>query len=228
MTSPLSLEEWVLLPTVQRLFKFNQNEAENFYGIMSLDDPLLQGQAMDIIKEKIRNLPLFNGYESGINSSFTIPIIFDLWLNPLKFSMLTKETILLNITQVILEKPRSTRMDFIIDNINKLQCPSPDNNKVNNIFSFYIMLNYLNLIKDSNKYEILKSIAQSFSDDYSSTYSMATAIEAEIIKYQAVFNRDVLSYWLFETYWTKENYREVEALVQEKNSDLFSAVFCKK
>ena len=93
MTSPLSLEEWVLLPTVQRLFKFNQNEAENFYGIMSLDDPLLQGQAMDIIKEKIRNLPLFNGYESGINSSFTIPIVFDLWLNPLKFSMLTKETI---------------------------------------------------------------------------------------------------------------------------------------
>ena len=77
MTSPLSLDEWVLLPTVQRLFKFNQNEAENFHSIMSLDDPLLQSQAMEIVKTKVRNLPLFNGVESGINSSFTIPVVFD-------------------------------------------------------------------------------------------------------------------------------------------------------
>ena len=85
MTSPLSLDEWVLLPTVQRLFKFSQNEAENFHSIMSLDDPLLQSQAMEIVKTKVRNLPLFNGVESGINSSFTIPVVFDLWLNPTKF-----------------------------------------------------------------------------------------------------------------------------------------------
>lgn len=226
--SPLSLDEWVLLPTVQHLFKFNQNEAENFHSIMSLDDPLLQPQAMDIIKTKIRNLPLFSGYESGINSSFTIPVVFDLWLNPCKFAELKKETILLNITRAILQQPRSTRLDFIIDNISKLQCISPDNNNVNNVFSVSMMLTYLNVIKNSTKYEILDGISHSFINDFSSLMSHPQILTTEINKYQQVFNRTVLSYWLYESFWTLENYREIELLTQEKNTELFSALFCKK
>ena len=228
MTSPLSLDEWVLLPTVQRLFKFNQNEAENFHSIMSLDDPLLQSQAMEIIKTKVRNLPLFNGVESGINSSFTIPVVFDLWLNPTKFLELKKETILLNITKAILSHPRSTRMEYIIDNINKLQCPTPENNCINNIFSLYMMVEYLKVIQNSDKYEVLDGIASSFVRDYSIFTSDPSVFASEVDKYRKVFNREVLSYWLFETYWNKSNYRDVEALTLEKNKDLFSAIFCKK